>query len=78
MADTQYFVNVEVTWGKQVGDEQLVESKGQYNWAKLDYGQSVVLENTAIIPNMNQMLVDAGALGLEMIDDSDSPGNSGK
>ena len=67
--DKEYFVEIQVTWGKQNGESQKVESTGGQNWGYLTYDQSVAVQNAVIIPNLNQMLTDAGALGLEMVED---------
>jgi hypothetical protein len=65
----QYFVEIQCTWGKQNGESQHTESTGGQNWGYLTYDQSVAVQNAVIIPNLNQMLVDAGELGLEMAGD---------
>ena len=70
MADKEYFVEIQVTWGKQDGDNQKVESTGGQNWGYLSYDQSVALQNAVIIPNLTAMLEDAGELGLEVAEDS--------
>ena len=70
MADKEYFVEIQVTWGKQDGDNQKVESTGGQNWGYLSYDQSVALQNAVIIPNLSEMLADAGLLGLEVATDS--------
>ena len=70
-AAKEYFVNVVVTWGKQNGESQKVESIGGQNWGYLSYDQSVAVQNVVVIPNLNQMMIDAGELGLETLQDSD-------
>ena len=70
MADKEYFVEMQVTWGKQDGDNQKVESTGGQNWGYLSYDQSVALQNAVIIPNLTAMLEDAGELGLEVAEDT--------
>lgn len=65
----EYFVDVTVTWGKQNGESQKVESVGGNNWGYLTYDQSVALQNAVVIPGVTQMLEDAGALGLELVED---------
>jgi hypothetical protein len=69
-SNKEYFVEVQVTWGKQNGDTQKVESTGGQNWGYLTYDQAVAVQNAVVIPNLNQMLIDAGELGLEMVEDS--------
>ena len=68
-AAKEYFVNVVVTWGKQNGDSQKVESIGGQNWGYLSYDQSVAVQNAVVIPNIAQMMIDAGELGLGMAED---------
>ena len=65
----QYFVEVQVTWGKQKGDKQEVESTGGQNWGYLTYDQSVALQNAVVIPGMQAMLEWSGELGLELAED---------
>lgn len=68
--DQQYFVSVEVKWGKQNGDKQEVESVGGQNWGYLTYDQSVMVQSSCVIPGVQLMLEEAGKLGLEMIGES--------
>ena len=65
--DKQYFVEVQYTWGKQVGDDQNVESIGSQNWGYLTYEQSVAL-NAVIADSLKKLLDDSVELGLSMID----------
>jgi hypothetical protein len=69
-SDQEYFVEVAVTWGKQNGDEQVVESEGHQNWGHLTYEQSVMVQSGAVIPGLIKMLEDAGKLGLDLIETS--------
>lgn len=66
-----YFVSIEVKWGKQNGDEQFAESTGGQNWGYLTYDQAIGLETAAVIPNLNQMMSDAGDIGLEGSESAD-------
>ena len=66
--DQEYFVSVEVKWGKQQGESQKVESVGGQNWGNLTYEQSVMVQNGAVIPGVIKMLEEAGKLGMEMIE----------
>jgi hypothetical protein len=65
--DQKYFVSVEVKWGKQEGDKQVVESTGGQNWGYLTYEQSVMVQNASVIPGVVKMLDEAGKLGMDMI-----------
>jgi len=69
--EKEYFVEVQVTWGKQNGESQTVESRGGQNWGKLSYDQSVAVQNAVVIPGVQAMLGWAGELGLEMVEDQD-------
>ena len=65
--EKQYFVGVEYTWGKQVGDEQNAESVGGVKWGYLTYDQSVAL-NAIVVESMKKLLddsVDAGIAAME-------------
>jgi hypothetical protein len=66
-----YFVDITVKWGKQNGESQKAESVGGQNWGHLTYDQAVAVENVAVIPNLNQMMIDAGDMGLDTIEAGD-------
>ena len=66
--DKQYYVKVAFEFGVDNEDGTLTpKNPGSVTWLSMPYENAVALQNVAMIPAFNQIMVEAGKLGLDAV-----------